>query len=105
MGGVDGVAPEALPQHVPEAARAAAFLLLELADLGQSQLDAEALGVETESHQEEVGGLVMAPALAETPREVRQLLDLPREGALRIAHRCNPLWSGEGAQCTMTESL
>ncbi len=84
VGGVDGVAPEALAQDVAQApgAAAAPVLLLALADLGQTQLDAQVLGVQPQSQEEEVRRLLVPPALGEAPREIRQLLDLARGGAL-----------------------
>ena len=88
VGGVEGVAPEPLAQDVAQAARARPLeLLLELADLGEAELDAEVLGLQPEGQQQEVGRLFIAGGVAEAPRQVAQLLDLGvRRRALRIGH-------------------
>jgi hypothetical protein len=103
VGGVDGVAAEALPQHLAQAAAAAVAasrLLLQLAHLRQRQLHRQVLGVETQRQQQQLGRLVMARRATHPPRQAGELVDLGRQVrrlVRGIAHACNrsPRGSGE----------
>src|SRR6185436_15351231 len=99
MGGVDGVAAEPLAQHVLDApGRSPGLQALLLARLGEAQLDAQVLGIETESQKEKLGGFLMTAVLAEPVRQIGQLGGV-RLGTLRIAHiRRLP---GEGEEHSM----
>ena len=61
------------------------MLALQLPDLGEAQLDAEVLGIETQRQQEQVRRLFVLPALLEPSGEPDQLLNVLRD-EMRIAH-------------------
>ena len=58
---------------------ASALLSMPGAGLGEGQLDAEVLGVETQRQQQQVRGLVVLCALLEPSGEPDQLLNILRE--------------------------